>query len=174
MHKVSNAGTQDNKPELRSWMAIRAFSTTETLSTTERTDFPLANGQRTFPGFINIVSDLSGSQCFSGFTAGILESTSNFGINDPHGITDRNPFFFTEKFPTACGGGGNGRDGLPRRSHLSAAGGESLFRKHPVVAKKFQPPTAVFLFCREHPCADRHSEAGAGVSHSGARWPSTP
>jgi hypothetical protein len=60
---------------------IRAFSTTETLSTTEGTDFSWANGQSTFPCLINIVSELSGSQCFSGFKVGIHESTSHFGMN---------------------------------------------------------------------------------------------
>jgi hypothetical protein len=38
------------------------------------------NAQRTFPCFINIVSDLSGSQCLSGFTVGIHETTSDFGF----------------------------------------------------------------------------------------------
>jgi hypothetical protein len=57
------------------------FSTTETLSTTEGTDFAWVNSQSIFLCIIIIVSELSGSQCFSGFQAGIHESTADFGIN---------------------------------------------------------------------------------------------
>jgi hypothetical protein len=63
---------------------VRAFSTTETLSTTEETDFAWVNSQSIFPSFINTVSELSGSQCFSGFQAGIHESTTDFGLNQTH------------------------------------------------------------------------------------------
>jgi hypothetical protein len=61
---------------------VRAFSTTETLSTTEGTDFAWVNSQSVFPCFIIIVSELSGSQCFSGFLASIHESTSELGFKD--------------------------------------------------------------------------------------------
>jgi hypothetical protein len=109
------------KSEVQRW--IRAFETTETLRTTEGTEIFDTDDGRTFPCLRDFLSELSGSQCFSGFPAGSSESTSESGMK-------------TQKMPLASALFSSGRSEMSCRRCLALAAraepdsGNATVRKH--------------------------------------------